>query len=94
MVLLVITCFHFLLVYCCILLLHLCDAAIGIAREHCALANNGLDTMLIEVQSRLFDVGAAVATPLNSSETKKAYTKVRKKEKIPLLSMIRRLIPQ
>ena len=64
-------CFSIFTYYC---------TAIGIAREHCALANNGLDTMLIEIQSRLFDVGAAVATPLNSSETKRAYTKVRKRE--------------
>jgi cob(I)alamin adenosyltransferase len=51
------------------------NAAIGIAREHCSLANNGLDSMLIEIQSRLFDVGAAVATPTSASESRKAYTK-------------------
>jgi cob(I)alamin adenosyltransferase len=51
------------------------NAVIGIAREHCALTQNGLDEMLIEIQSRLFDLGAAVATPVQtSSNRKKAYT--------------------
>jgi len=44
-------------------------AAIGIAREHCVINNNGLNDMLIEIQSRLFDLGAAVATPRNSNQT-------------------------
>lgn len=51
------------------------NAAIGLAREYCADANNGIDTMLEEIQSRLFDLGSAVATPQdNSSSEKKAYT--------------------
>lgn len=50
---------------CCIL---------GIAREHCAARRNGLEGYLIEIQSRLFDLGAAVATPIaNSSDEKKKY---------------------
>lgn len=50
------------------------NAIIGIAREYCILSNNGLDDMLAEIQSRLFDLGAAVATPLSSSEEKRQYT--------------------
>jgi hypothetical protein len=37
--------------------------------------------MLVEIQSRLFDAGAAVATPItlgSSTEEKLAYTKVNK----------------
>ena len=51
-------------------------AAIGIAREYCNLSENGLSSQLIEIQSRLFDLGAAVATPTTSrtSEDKKQYT--------------------
>ena len=51
-------------------------AVIGIAREHCSISKNGLSPHLIEVQSRLFDLGAAVATPTTSksSETKIKYT--------------------
>lgn len=48
---------------------------VGIAREYCILSNNGLDEMLSEIQSRLFDLGAAVATPVQtSSMKKKVYT--------------------
>jgi ATP:cob(I)alamin adenosyltransferase len=51
------------------------NAAIGVAREHCLRADNGLAGMLTEVQSRLLDVGAAIATPRDrSSEAKLAYT--------------------
>eukprot|EP01038_Epipyxis_sp_PR26KG_P012810 gene12810-17173_t len=52
------------------------NAVIGIAVEYCLISNNGLDKMLIEIQSRLFDLGAAVATPTTTSSTedKKAYT--------------------
>jgi cob(I)alamin adenosyltransferase len=51
------------------------NAAIGVAREHCLHADNGLAGMLTEVQSRLLDVGAAIATPRDrSSEAKLAYT--------------------
>jgi ATP:cob(I)alamin adenosyltransferase len=51
------------------------NAIIGIAREHCAIAKNGLDGMLIEIESRIFDLGAAVATPVQTSSLKKkAYT--------------------
>ncbi len=46
-------------------------AAIGIAREYCELASNDLSPMLIEVQSRLFDLGSAVATPVNNSSAEK-----------------------
>ena len=51
-------------------------AAIGIAREYCNLSENGLSSQLAEIQSRLFDLGAAVATPTTSrtSEGKKQYT--------------------
>jgi cob(I)alamin adenosyltransferase len=50
-------------------------AAIGIAREHCHTNDNGLNSQLVEIQSRLFDLGAAVATPQNNSNADKiAYT--------------------
>ena len=69
------------------------NSSLGIAREHCVLAGNGLDEKygliifpqsflifvfrLTEIQSRLFDLGAAIATPIsNSSEEKKKYTEV------------------
>ena len=35
---------------------------VGIAREHCEVSGNGMASMLAEIQSRLFDLGAAVAT--------------------------------
>ena len=51
------------------------NCVLGIAREHCVAKRNGLDAYLIVVQSRLFDLGAAVATPISSSsEDKKRYT--------------------
>jgi cob(I)alamin adenosyltransferase len=51
------------------------NCVLGIAREHCAASHNGLEGYLVEIQSRLFDLGAAVATPkANSSEEKKKYT--------------------
>jgi cob(I)alamin adenosyltransferase len=43
------------------------NAAIGLAREHCTALTPSLLEQLIEVQSRLLDVGAAVATPTSSS---------------------------
>jgi len=50
-------------------------AAIGIAREYCAIGKNNISPMLIEIQSRLFDLGAAVATPRNTSSADKiVYT--------------------
>ena len=61
------------------------NAAIGIAREHCSLNANGLDDMLKEIQSRLFDLGAAVATPVQTSSVrKKAYTEVQKHINLPI----------
>mmetsp|Transcript_20757 Transcript_20757/g.21410 ORF Transcript_20757/g.21410 Transcript_20757/m.21410 type:complete len:208 (+) Transcript_20757:2-625(+) len=55
-------------------------ASIGIAREYCKLTNNGLNDMLIEIQSRLFDIGACVATPKNNSdEDKIQYVKFNEK---------------
>jgi cob(I)alamin adenosyltransferase len=50
-------------------------AVIGIAREHCDASGNGLADTLAEIQSRVFDLGAAVATPVQTSdETKRSYT--------------------
>eukprot|EP00981_Chlorochromonas_danica_P008185 scaffold2042_cov175-Ochromonas_danica.AAC.7 len=52
------------------------NASIGIAIEHCLEKNNNLSEMLIEIQSRLFDLGAAVATPLTCGNEKKVnYTR-------------------
>lgn len=51
------------------------NACIGIAREYSELHGIGLEDMLAEIQSRLFDLGAAVATPVQtSSEEKRQYT--------------------
>lgn len=47
------------------------NAAVGVAREYSSLSNNGLDDKLVEIQCRLFDLGAAVATPINTSSTTK-----------------------
>jgi len=44
-------------------------AALGIAREHCDLSDNGLESMLAEIQARVFDLGASVATPPDSQAT-------------------------
>ncbi len=46
-------------------------AAVGLAREHCKLNVFILDGMLEEIQSRLMDVGSAIATPLHSSSEAK-----------------------
>jgi len=44
------------------------NAEIGLAREHCLLANiPTLPERLEEIQSRLFDMGAHVATPLSKA---------------------------
>ncbi|KAL0480211.1 cob(I)alamin adenosyltransferase [Acrasis kona] len=49
------------------------NAQIGLAREYGLQVNNGLEEMLSIIQSRLLDVGASVATPIdNSSEAKLA----------------------
>eukprot|EP01083_Nonionella_stella_P055516 146415_1 len=40
------------------------NASIGIAREYCIQSNNGLNEKLIEIQSRLMDIGSAIATPI------------------------------
>jgi ATP:cob(I)alamin adenosyltransferase len=51
------------------------NAALGIAREYCLASDNGLAETIADIQSRLFDIGAAVATPLGSSSDKKVtYT--------------------
>eukprot|EP01035_Chromulina_nebulosa_P018984 gene18984-24797_t len=47
------------------------NAVIGIAREHCLISSNGLEKMLEEIQSTLFDVGAAIATPMDNSTIEK-----------------------
>lgn len=43
------------------------NAAIGLAREHCAAGGVALEAQLIEIQSRLLDVGSAIATPAGTS---------------------------
>lgn len=51
------------------------NAALGISKEYCLQVQNGIDEKIIEIQSRLFDLGAAIATPINnSSEEKLKYT--------------------
>jgi cob(I)alamin adenosyltransferase len=43
------------------------NSAIGLAREYCALASVGVEEQLVEIQSRLIDVGSTIATPRGSS---------------------------
>lgn len=43
------------------------NAAIGLAREFASLSTVGIEEQLVEIQSRLLDVGSAIATPLGSS---------------------------
>lgn len=43
------------------------NATLGVAREHALLAGVAVTDQLLEIQSRLMDVGTAVATPLDSS---------------------------
>jgi len=50
------------------------NASIGVAREYCVMADNGLADQLEEIQSRLFDLGAAIATPPTAADRKKART--------------------
>ena len=47
------------------------NATVGIAREYCHMSNNGLEDKLVEIQCRLFDLGAAVATPVPASSADK-----------------------
>ena len=47
------------------------NSFIGFARGYAESSNNGLAPKLIEIQSRLFDLGAAIATPPHTSESKK-----------------------
>jgi len=47
------------------------NGALGIAREYCIQSNNGLDGVLADIQSRLFDLGAVIATPRSSSSESK-----------------------
>lgn len=51
------------------------NALLGVCREHVCLAAlpqlGALESTLVEVQSRLFDVGAHLATPLTSSDHKR-----------------------
>jgi len=43
------------------------NAHIGLAREHCILAENNLHIVLEDIQSRLFDAGTHIATPLTTA---------------------------
>jgi cob(I)alamin adenosyltransferase len=52
------------------------NANVGLAREHCldmsdGVARAALISQLAHIQSRLLDVGSAVATPLDSSSSRK-----------------------
>ena len=51
------------------------NAAIGIAREFCIQSNNGLNKKLIEIQSRLMDIGSAIATPISSNKSNESKIK-------------------
>jgi cob(I)alamin adenosyltransferase len=43
------------------------NAHLGLARELCATESVGIEEQLVEIQSRLLDVGSAVATPQRTS---------------------------
>ncbi|KNB46372.1 ATP cobalamin adenosyltransferase [Blastocystis sp. subtype 4] len=47
------------------------NSFLGFARGFAEKSNNGLAPKLIEIQSRLFDLGAAIATPPHTSESKR-----------------------
>mmetsp|Transcript_18735 Transcript_18735/g.52701 ORF Transcript_18735/g.52701 Transcript_18735/m.52701 type:complete len:214 (+) Transcript_18735:100-741(+) len=47
------------------------NAQLGMAVEYCRREKNELADRLMEVQSRLLDVGAAIATPLHTSSDQK-----------------------
>jgi cob(I)alamin adenosyltransferase len=46
------------------------NAVVGVAREHCKALDADLASQLEDIQSRLLDVGSAVATPIPSSSGK------------------------
>lgn len=43
------------------------NSFLGVAREYCSQAGNGIETQIDEIQSRLLDIGSVIATPLSSS---------------------------
>eukprot|EP00943_MAST-04B_sp_MAST-4B-sp1_P000135 g135.t1 len=45
------------------------NACIGVAKEYCLLSNNGLAPSLSAIQSRLLDVGSAIATPRKNTKS-------------------------
>eukprot|EP00002_Diphylleia_rotans_P013193 TRINITY_DN256_c1_g2_i6.p1 TRINITY_DN256_c1_g2~~TRINITY_DN256_c1_g2_i6.p1 ORF type:complete len:242 (-),score=50.17 TRINITY_DN256_c1_g2_i6:108-833(-) len=52
------------------------NSFVGLAREHCVISQNNLEPKLEEIQCRLLDIGAHVATPrLASDESKIERTK-------------------
>merc|ERR1719295_751607 len=51
------------------------NASIGIARQYCVESQNGLNEKLIEIQSRLMDVGSHIATPLSSDKSNESKKK-------------------
>ncbi|KAK8808614.1 hypothetical protein WA158_008515 [Blastocystis sp. Blastoise] len=52
------------------------NSFIGLARGYCEKSNNGLSEKLIEVQSRLFDLGAAIATPTTGKSDEERLKRV------------------
>lgn len=51
------------------------NAHLGLAAEHCEKVDNGLQSTLREVQSRLIDIGAAVGTPRDSTKSSSKLTR-------------------
>ena len=45
------------------------NAFVGVAKEHCKLSGNGLVPALSIIQSRMLDVGSAVATPRRNTNS-------------------------
>ena len=43
------------------------NASIGLAREYCSAGAVGIESQLVEIQSRLLDVGSSIATPASTS---------------------------
>ncbi|KAL1923210.1 uncharacterized protein VTP21DRAFT_9586 [Calcarisporiella thermophila] len=53
------------------------NSSLGIAQHYCKVSNNGLADQLIEIQCRMLEIGANVATPKStSSETQLERTKL------------------